>query len=317
MIHVSDVAYVRYQAPDLDQMESFMRDFGLTTAQKTDDALYMKALAGAPFAHVTRKGPAASIGVGFFAQSETDLEAVSKATNTPITEIDGPASGRKVSLTEPSGYSVEVVYWEDHRPLKPEGPVARNTAYNRMRKGEFVREGNVPAQPVRLGHVVLRCRDFDGSLAFFQDMLGLTPSDNFYDGEPDHVMAAFLRCGLGQEWTDHHTIVVTRANDGVSRIGHSAFEMIDIAEVMRGHNYMTSQSRQASWGVGRHIQGSQVFDYWRDPFGNQLEHWADGDLVNDDTPIGHAQASPDQMYQWGPAPGPEFFEPGPAISEQK
>ena len=28
MIHVKDVAFVRYQAPDLDAMEAFMKDFG-------------------------------------------------------------------------------------------------------------------------------------------------------------------------------------------------------------------------------------------------------------------------------------------------
>ena len=24
-----------------------------------------------------------------------------------------------------------------------------------------------------------------------------------------------------------------------------------------------------AWGVGRHILGSQIFDYWRDPFGHK------------------------------------------------
>ncbi|KCZ86008.1 catechol 2,3-dioxygenase [Hyphomonas adhaerens MHS-3] len=316
MIHVKDVAFVRYQAPDLDEMESFMEDFGLTTAQKTDDTLYMRTLAGAPFAHVTHKGPIASLGVGLFTKSMADLEKISESANVPVVPVDGPVPGFKVSLTEPSGFGVDLVYWDEHKPLRPEGPVARNTAYQRLRKGHFVREGNTPAHPVRLGHVVLRCKDFDGTMDFFLNVLGMRPSDNFHDGDPEHVMAAFLRCGLGKEWTDHHTIVVARAPDGISRIGHSAYEMIDIAEVLRGNNYLTSQNRKASWGVGRHIQGSQVFDYWRDPFGNQLEHWADGDLVNDDTPVGNAQTSPDQLYQWGPEPAADFFEPGPAISEQ-
>jgi hypothetical protein len=60
--------------------------------------------------------------------------------------------------------------------------------------------------------------------------------------------------------------------------------------------------------VGRHIQGSQIFDYWRDPFGNKVEHWTDGDLVNDASPVGHAEINPAELAQWAPPFSPEFFE---------
>ena len=35
-----------------------------------------------------------------------------------------------------------------------------------------------------------------------------------------------------------------------------------------------------SWGIGRHIQGSQIFDYWRDPDGFLVEHFTDGDMFD-------------------------------------
>ena len=41
MIKVLDVAYARFQAPDLDLMEQFLGDFGLTTSEKTENALYL------------------------------------------------------------------------------------------------------------------------------------------------------------------------------------------------------------------------------------------------------------------------------------
>ena len=44
---------------------------------------------------------------------------------------------------------------------------------------------------------------------------------------------------------------------------HAAFEVLDINEVMRGHEHLKAQGREASWGIGRHILGSQIFDYWR------------------------------------------------------
>ena len=34
------------------------------------------------------------------------------------------------------------------------------------------------------------------------------------------------------------------------------------------------------WGLGRHVLGSQVYDYWSDPWGRVHEHWADSDRLN-------------------------------------
>ena len=43
MIAIQDIVYVRYQAPDLDRMESFLRDFGLIRAHRTARSLYMRS----------------------------------------------------------------------------------------------------------------------------------------------------------------------------------------------------------------------------------------------------------------------------------
>lgn len=34
------------------------------------------------------------------------------------------------------------------------------------------------------------------------------------------------------------------------------------------------------WGVGRHVYGGQLFDYWMDPWDFLYEHWIDTDRVN-------------------------------------
>ena len=49
---------------------------------------------------------------------------------------------------------------------------------------------------------------------------------------------------------------------------------------MCGHDWLKEKGRRHEWGVGRHILGSQIFDYWRDPWGHTLEHWTDGDLLD-------------------------------------
>jgi len=138
-------------------------------------------------------------------------------------------------------------------------------------------------------------------------VLGFAASDTYWAGAEQNTIAAFMHCGLGEQWTDHHTLALISAQDGRSRFDHSAFEVIDLDDVVQGGEWLRQRGHLHSWGVGRHIQGSQIFDYWRDPFGHKIEHWTDGDLVNDATPVGHAPITPDELRQWAPPITPEFF----------
>jgi hypothetical protein len=74
---------------------------------------------------------------------------------------------------------------------------------------------------------------------------------------------------------------------------------------MLGHQHLKAAKRKAAWGVGRHIMGSQVFDYWKDPFGNELEHWTDGDLFTAADPPQKMPMSALLAVQWG-TPHPMF-----------
>jgi hypothetical protein len=85
---------------------------------------------------------------------------------------------------------------------------------------------------------------------------------------------------------------------------HAAFEVRDLDDLMSGHDFLKEKQRHAEWGIGRHILGSQVFDYWRDPWGHTVEHWTDGDLFTADDPPGK-QGLPELLgVQWGPAAPP-------------
>lgn len=48
------------------------------------------------------------------------------------------------------------------------------------------------------------------------------------------------------------------------------------------------------------VIGSQIFDYWYDESGFEVEHYADGDLVNCETPVTVQENGPNTMYVWGP-----------------
>ncbi len=73
MIKVQDVAYVRFSAPDLDAMQSFAADFGLTLSARENDVLYHRGTDPSPYCHVTELGEAGFRGMGFEAASALSL----------------------------------------------------------------------------------------------------------------------------------------------------------------------------------------------------------------------------------------------------
>jgi hypothetical protein len=71
---------------------------------------------------------------------------------------------------------------------------------------------------------------------------------------------------------------------------------------------LKEKGRRHEWGVGRHILGSMIFDYWRDPWGHMVEHWTDGDLL--DAGWGSRTATFQDLIgvQWGPAAPPTLAD---------
>jgi len=60
--------------------------------------------------------------------------------------------------------------------------------------------------------------------------------------------------------------------------------------------------------VGRHILGSQIFDYWADPAGFKIEHYTDGDLFNEDTAA--RRYAHGLLSIWGPELPKDFRNDG-------
>ena len=110
-------------------------------------------------------------------------------------------------------------------------------------------------------------------------------------------MAAFMRCDRGETYTDHHTLVCFEV--GEPSLDHVAFEVEDFDAVMLGHDHLKGAEYDHKNGVGRHILGSQIYDYWNDPWGNVHEHFTDGDLLNDSH--GTDRSGPEVALgtQWG------------------
>src|SRR5260370_25785459 len=61
--------------------------------------------------HVAEKGAQKFVGLAYYGASEDDLERLARAPGaSPIEDIDEPGGGKRVRLTEPNGYQIEVVH---------------------------------------------------------------------------------------------------------------------------------------------------------------------------------------------------------------
>lgn len=305
MIRVAGVAFVRFRAPDLTRMEEFLIDFGLVRSAVHDERLFMRGTEPDRYLHVTEVGPSGFAGVGFLAASRTNLDALAEREKTRVEPIDAPGGGARVCLRDPDGFDVEIVHGiEGLPPLPVRGALPRNDCGGEARIGAPLRLKSGPSHVKRLGHVLLEVRDLRESAAWYGEKLGFLVSDEVREG--DTPVMTFLRCDHGRVPTDHHSLALVAA--GATRFGHAAFEVLDLDDLMLGHDQLASCGHDHSHGIGRHVLGSQIFDYWRDPFGNTLEHWTDGDRFDAGVPPNVVPAVEGMISQWGaptvpPRPG--------------
>ncbi|MEU6653714.1 VOC family protein [Streptomyces sp. NPDC046900] len=315
VIKVVDLAWLEFTKPDLDRAETFAHDFGFTTAARTDDTLYLRGALAGTHCLVIRRGPASRfVGPVFQAADAADLDRLARATGHEVRPLTEHGGGRVVDLLDPSGIPVRVVHGVAEQPARPvQQPLVFNTgATAAARVNATQRPPRKPAQAERLGHLVLSTRVFHRALDWYLQHLGLIVSDFLYlDGQRDRgPTMAFIRCDRGSEPADHHTLAMHLGPD--NGYVHSAYQVADLDALAAGGEYLRERGYRHSWGIGRHIQGSQIFDYWRDPDRFMLEHFTDGDLFDNTLEPGWAAMSASGLAQWGPPASRDFLGTSPS-----
>ncbi|WP_052757455.1 VOC family protein [Sphingobium chungbukense] len=300
MISIVDISHVIFRVPDPDRMTTFLNDFGLIP-RMVDDRLYARGLGASPYLHVTEKGEPGFVALGFRAESEAELRAFGLAEGVEPQRLQRPGGGLCVTLRDPDGFLIEVVAGQD---LPPALQLPPTDGWNNVRQRERIRKvkrmGNAGANVVRLGHCVLNVSDFRRSEAWYKSRFGFITSDEIAIAGGKGI-GAFLRFDRGDEPTDHHSLALVETTD-TPGFNHAAFEVVDFDDLYAGHVRLSAGGWEPYWGVGRHLLGSQVFDYWRDPWGNTLEHWTDGDLLTAADGSNIVPVSELMATQWGPPP---------------
>lgn len=308
VIKVADLAWLEFEKPDLDAAERFAHAFGFATAARTSDELQLRgAFAGSPCV-IIRKGRSRYAGAAFRAADSADLVRLADATNTKVTNLSESIGGLVVDLRAPDGARVRVVCETHQLPASASQLVHTfNFGGNEPRINAMQRPARTPAVIERLGHVVLQSTTYRESLDWYLQHLGLIVSDfKYFDGQREvGPTMSFIRCDRGSQPADHHTLAMTLGPR--NRYVHSAYQVADVDALAAGGQYLLDQGYYRSWGIGRHIEGSQIFDYWRDPDGFLVEHFTDGDRFDDSLEPGWSPMTASGLAQWGPPASKDFM----------
>lgn len=308
VVKVTDLAYCRLQSPSLDVSEEFLTRFGLAVTSRTPDRLFMRGTDPQARIHITHLGSdARCLGLAFHVESEDDLKAASKVSGASgIENVDEPGGGKRVRLTDPMGYEVELITGMTPLAKLPTRRHVLNWGDEKLRRsGELMRLDRGPSQVKRIAHAVYMTSNAMEKVRWYRETLGLVCSDDVYAGSPDNIIASFNRCDRGETFVDHHTFLCIEGPK--TGLNHISFEVQNFDDVMLGHEHLKGANRyQHVWGIGRHVLGSQIFDYWQDPWGRVHEHWCDTDMLNNRASPNLLSAEEGLSSQWG-APAPAEF----------
>jgi hypothetical protein len=300
IIKVHDLAWLEFEKPDLTRAEAFAHAFGFVTAARTPSELQLRGTdAGSPCV-IIRRGPRTRFVGAAFTADDSDVLRLADATGRSTRALPEPLGGIAVDLVDPNGLPVRVV--ASTHPLEPlpaQTPQVFNFGHELRRANEMQRPPREPARVQRLGHVVLQSTTYIKTLNWYLDHFGMIVSDfQFYPGQRDRgPVMSFIRCDRGSTPADHHTLAL--ALGPVNRYVHSAYQVSDLDALAAGGEYLKERGYQRSWGIGRHNQGSQIFDYWRDPDGFLVEHFSDGDMFDCTLEPGWAPFTASGLSQWG------------------
>jgi catechol 2,3-dioxygenase-like lactoylglutathione lyase family enzyme len=300
VFRASGFAFLIFEKTDLQATERFLIDFGFAVAAKTDTELRMRSAGTRPYVYVSRKAAKSRfVGYAFNAREASDLQLLRDKCGAVDSNVADTAGGRAVVMTDPAGFEVHVVYGMqplEPLPLQREQALPVNTARHTSRVNSPLRPKLEPAQVLELSHCVIQTCDFQRMVDWYMRTLGLIPSDVQYlpDGSPN---LAFLRLDLGTTPTDHHTIVI--AGGVKNTYMHSAYEVADLDAMGQGQQYLLARGWRHAWGLGRHYIGSQLFDYWFDNDGFEMEHMADTDRYDNTVEPCYSPFDRKSLWMWG------------------
>lgn len=162
-VRIVKLAHMRYQHPDLQEIKTFLIDFGMDVAKETPEEIWFSGYGEDQYVYYAKKGPRKFLGGCFEVESAGELENVSKLPNAgPIQSLeDAPGGGQIVTLHDPMGFPVNFMHGQEKKlAVEYRQPLRLNYEFEKPRIREFQRFKPGPAPVHKLGHFGLCVTDF-------------------------------------------------------------------------------------------------------------------------------------------------------------
>jgi len=276
MESVTQLGYLGLSVSDINAWEHFAtHTLGLQVSERGDDgSLFLRTdeYHHRFLVHPTGKDDLAYI--GWEVKDEDALRAMAEQLTACGLEVkkgtQAEAEARRVvdllTFKDPSGIASEIFY----------GPLMTfNLPFQSPRPISGFEGGTLG-----LGHMVVVMDDFDRSLHFYRDVLGMRLSD-FVQVErpPGHKMRlAFFHCN-----PRHHTLAFYAAPQPPKRLNHFMLQAKTLDDVGATYYLCQDQGVPIARSLGRHTNDHMVSFYLRTPSGFEVEYGWGGRVVDDST----------------------------------
>ena len=286
-----------FSVPDLAVAHSFYAEFGLDVRRDGQWLNLYTVGHSHCWASIFEAGAAKRlqyVRYGIFAEDVAEFTARVEGLGLAIAPHPlGDAMG--LWLRDPDGIATQLVVAPKVSPSaksEPSVPIAvapgQGAAPSRSQVARV--------HPRNLSHILRFSPDVPRITAFCADVLGLRLSDRSLD------IIAFVHTPHG---SDHHLVAFAKSQ--APGLHHSSWDVGSIDDVGAGAEHMREAGWGEGWGVGRHVLGSNYFNYVQDPWGSFCEYSFGIDYVPADLDWPAADHPPaDSLYVWGP-PVPDDF----------
>lgn len=292
---VHSIDHFALNVPDLDEATRFVTAFGLR-AEAVGGGLALRADDDEHVWARLTEGPGKRLRYLALGCAASDLASLQARAETARVPAPANAAPGGFWLRDPDGNLLQVTAARNTQPRAkaplPDGTVPAGT------RGVGNRAALRAVRPVRLSHVLLFTPDVARMVDFYASVLGLRLSDRSAD------IIAFMHAVHG---CDHH--LVAFAKSPAPGFHHSSWDVPRIDDVGAGAMQMRRAGYAEQWGVGRHVLGSNYFDYVRDRSGAWWEYSCHIDYVPAGTVWEAADHPPeDSLYLWGADVPPTFIQ---------
>lgn len=293
---VHSIDHFALVVPDLQEEARFLKAFGLEV-QEEQGRLLLRAAGSQQVWGVILAGQRKQLAYVSMACYPEDLEGIRQQV---------AAAGGAFALPHPAGNAQGFWFRDPEGQLFQVQAAPKNQPDQKSAMPDLSIPSNVrgaPARskaplsrPTRLSHMALFTSDVTRSLDFHIRALGVRLADRSGD------IIAFT---YGRHGSDHHLLAFLAG--GGPGLHHSSWDVPSVEDCGRTNTQLRAAGYERHWGPGRHVLGSNYFNYAKDRFGQWWEASAHIDFIEKDAQWTVANfADEDSLYLWGPDMPEEF-----------